>query len=202
MSRIARIRRVAAGLALVALGVSCRREERAVLPAVFEEISLTDQDGATVLASALSNRPLLVGFMFTSCPVACPKQTEALAEVRAALPTAVRERVRFVSISVDPENDTPRALKDFARAHRADESGWSFVRSDTAGTQLVVSRLGAFEPDAAPTPSAHGTSLYLFDRGGRLVQRYRGAPLDVSHLARELVLLDDLKPSGARLARN
>lgn len=140
--------------------------------------------------------------MFTSCPVVCPKQTEALAEVRAALPTAVRERVRFVSISVDPENDTPRALKDFARAHRADESGWSFVRSDTAGTQLVVSRLGAFEPDAAPTPSAHGTSLYLFDRGGRLVQRYRGAPLDVSHLARELVLLDDLKPSGARLARN
>lgn len=202
MSRIARIRRVAAGLALVALGVSCRREERAVLPAAFEEISLTDQDGATVLASALSNRPLLVGFMFTSCPVVCPKQTEALAEVRAALPTAVRERVRFVSISVDPENDTPRALKDFARAHRADESGWSFVRSDTAGTQLVVSRLGAFEPDAAPTPSAHGTSLYLFDRGGRLVQRYRGAPLDVSHLARELVLLDDLKPSGARLARN
>ena len=139
--------------------------------------------------------------MFTSCPVVCPKQTEALAEVRAALPEAVRERVRFVSVSVDPENDTPRALKRFARAHHADERGWSFVRSDPAGTERLTSRLAAFEPGAA-APSAHGTSLYLFDRGGRLVQRYRGAPLDVSHLARELTFLDDLKPSGARLARN
>lgn len=195
-------RNVVGWLALVALGAGCQREKSAVLPAVFEDISLIDQDGASVSETALSNRALLVGFMFTSCPVVCPQQTEALAEVRAALPPPVQERVQFVSVSVDPENDTPHALKEFARAHRGDEPGWSFVRADAAGTQRLTSRLAALDAATGPAPSAHSTTLYLFARGGQLVQRYRGAPLDVPHLVRELIALDSLEPSGARLARN
>ncbi len=194
--------RVAIGIVLAALSSGCQREAGAGLPAVFSDISLIDQDGAPLTGKALANRSLVVSFMFTSCPVVCPRQTQALAEVRAALPAAVRERVRFVSISVDPENDTPSALKRFAQLNHADDSGWSFVRADAVGTQLLTTRLAAFEPGSAAEPAAHGTSLYLFDRGGRLAQRYRGAPLDVSHLARELTLLDDLKPSEARLAHN
>ena len=191
----------ALGLAVAGLGTGCQREKPAPLPPAFEGISLVDQDGAALSGSSVSNRPLLVSFMFTSCPTVCPEQTEALAQVRDALPPEVRESVRFVSVSVDPENDTPGALKQFALAHHADDEGWSFVRSDVAGTQLLTTRLAALDP-AGSAPSAHNTSLYLFDRGGRLVQRYRGAPLDVPHLARELVVLDDLKPSEARLARN
>ncbi|RYZ01927.1 MAG: SCO family protein [Myxococcales bacterium] len=195
-------RGAAMGLLLAALSVSCQRQEPSALAATFEDVSLTDQDGAALVAAALTDQVVLVNFMFTSCPVVCPRQTEALAQVRAALPSPIRERVRFISASVDPDNDTPRALQQFARAHHAAAHGWSFVRSDAEGTAKLTSRLAAFEPGTAPSPSAHGTSIYLFDRGGRLVQRYRGAPLDVSHLARELSLLDDLKPSGARLARN
>lgn len=153
-------------------------------------------------SSTLANQALLLNLMFTSCPQVCPRQTQALVDVRAALPPAVREHVRFLSISVDPEHDTPSALKEFARAHGALAAGWSFARSDEAGTRLLGSRLAAFEPGVAPAPSAHGTALYLFDRGGRLVQRYRGAPLEVPHLVRELVALHDLNPSGARLASN
>ncbi len=195
-------RRVAFGLAVATLLGGCQRSERAVLPAAFEEIPLIDQNGQALTASHLSNRTLLVSFMFTSCPVVCPRQTEALVAVRAALPPHVRERVRFISVSVDPENDTAKELKAFAHSHGADTAGWSFVRADEAGTRLLGARLATFEPDVAPTPSAHGTDIYLFDRGGRLVQRYRGAPLEVSRLARELVALDDLNPSGARLASN
>jgi protein SCO1/2 len=197
-----RARNLAVAVLLAGLVASCRGEQPGPVPAVFEDISLIDQDGAALSKEALSNRALLVSFMFTSCPVVCPKQTAALAAVRAELSPTVRERVRFISVSVDPENDTPQALKQFAGTHHADEPGWSFVRADAAGTELLSARLAAFEPGTAPTPSAHATALYLFDRGGRLVQRYRGAPLDVSHLARELALLDDVKPSGARLARN
>jgi cytochrome oxidase Cu insertion factor (SCO1/SenC/PrrC family) len=197
-----RARNAAVGLALLALSSACQRGRPGAPPAVLEDVSLTDQDGAALPLSALSNEVLLVNLMFTSCPVVCPRQTEALVLVREALPPAVRQRVRFLSISVDPENDSPSALKQFARAHGADELGWSFVRSDAADTRLLTSRLAAFEPGSAPAPSAHGTTLYLFARGGQLMQRYRGAPLDVSHLARELVMLDDLKPSGARLASN
>lgn len=171
-------------------------------PQVLSGISLTNQDGAALGPSELSGRVLLLNLMFTSCPSVCPAQTKALAHVRAELPEAVRERVRFVSVSVDPEHDDAPALKRFAQAHGVDGVGWQFTRTDAESTELLGSRLAAFAPEGAPLPAGHSTAIYLFDRGGRLVQRYRGAPIEVDHLVRELLALDDLKPSGARLASN
>lgn len=189
-----------AGL-LLGLG-GCQRGEKPTPPQVFSGISLTNQDGALLGAAELSGRVLVLNLMFTSCASVCPAQTRALAQVRAELPEVVRERTRFISLSVDPDNDDVPALKRFARAHGADQAGWYFVRSDARATEELGSRLMAFAPDKARTPAAHGTAIYLFDRGGRLMQRYRGAPIEVSHLAREILALDDLKPSGARLASN
>ena len=199
------LRRVAPrlGFALVlTLAGACRTRHDASPPQVLSGISLTDQAGTTLGADELAGNVVLLNLMFTSCPSVCPAQTRALAEVRAQLPEAVRERTRFVSVSVDPANDDAPALKRFAVAYGADQPGGHFTRTDAQSTERLGARLAAFAPDTAPTPAEHGTALYLFDRGGRLVQRYRGAPLDVSHLAREISALDELKPSGARLASN
>jgi len=187
---------------VLALGSACRSRDAEGAPPVFSGISLTSQDGEQLGAAELSGHVLLVNLMFTSCASVCPAQTRALAEVRARLPKSVRERVHFVSVSVDPDNDDAAALKSFARAHGAEQPGWHFARTDAESTRRLGGRLMAFDPGAAPSPAAHGTAVYLFDREGRLVQRYRGAPLDVAHLTSEIVALDELKPSGARLASN
>jgi len=187
---------------LLALSPACRDQRTDRVPAVFAGVSFTNQDGAAVGSDELAARVLIVNLMFTSCGSVCPRQTRELAEVRASLPKALKERVRFLSITVDPDNDDSSALKRFARAHGAEQDGWLFLRSDAKATELLGSRLAAFAPDVEPTPATHGTTIYLFDRGGRLVQRYRGAPIDVAHLAREILSIDQLKPSGARLASN
>ena len=187
---------------LLALSSACRDQASRGMPAVFSSISFTNQEGAALSPDELADRVLVVNLMFTSCSSVCPRQTRELAEVTASLPKALTERVRFLSITVDPDNDDSAALKRFARANGAERDGWLFLRTDTQATELLGSRLVAFAPDTQPTPWAHGTTIYLFDRGGRLVQRYRGAPIDVAHLAREILAVDDLKPSGARLASN
>jgi protein SCO1/2 len=174
--------------------------EKPLPPEVFSGISLTDQDSLPIDRGALSGRVIALNFMFTSCASVCPRQTRALVEVRAELPEAVRERVLFLSVSVDPDHDQPAVLKQFARTYGADSAGWSFALSDEKGTRLLGSRLAAFEPGVEPAPSAHSGAVYLFDRAGRLVQRYHGAPIDVAHLAREIIAVDQLKPPGARLA--
>lgn len=199
------LRRVAPrlGFALVLIVAGgCGNPHSGNPPQVLSGISLTNQAGSTLGAAELSGNVVLLNLMFTSCPSVCPAQTRALTEVRAQLPEAVRERTRFVSVSVDPANDDIPALKRFAVAYGADQPGWHFVRTNAASTELLGARLAAFAPNTAPKPAEHGTALYLFDRGGRLVQRYRGAPIEVSHLAREISALDELKPSGARLASN
>lgn len=171
-------------------------------PAALAGIPLTDQNGNTLAAADLAGRTLLLNFMFTSCSVVCGRQTDALEDVRQALPEAVRERTRFVSVSVDPEHDDAAALKRFAARHGADVAGWSFVHSDESNTRRLAQRMAAFEPGSGPRPppSAHTLGLFLFDRQGRLVQRYAGSPIDVARLSRELIALDELNASEVRLA--
>jgi protein SCO1/2 len=198
-------RRVALGLALGACGlalVGCHAAGGGRAPSVLEDLALTDQDGRRLDLEPVSGRILLLNFMFTSCPVVCPRATRDLLQVRQALPDAVRDRTAFLSVSLDPENDDAPALKAFAQKHGADLPGWSFARSDRSSTERLAAKLAAFAPDATPSPATHTTALYLFDREGRLVQRYAGSPIDVPHLAREIIALDHLKPTGGRLASN
>lgn len=183
-------------LAVVVLGCT----NRPAPPAVFEDIHLVDHHAVTLDAASLSGQALLVNFLFTSCPEVCPRQTEALASVRASLPMSVRERVRFLSISVDPEHDTPAVLQRFARLHHALEPGWSFARSDAESTARLLARFAASPGGEMLAASAHSTALHLFDARGRLVQRYRGAPIDVAHLTRELAALAQPSTAEARWA--
>jgi protein SCO1 len=183
------------GFLLLLLMTACAREPAASAPSAFEGIALTNQDGVGLEPSDLAGKVLLVNFMFTSCSAVCPRQTRALLEIRNALPAAVRSEVRFVSVSVDPENDVPDALKRFARAHGADVQGWSFVRADEPGTERLAQRMAVFDasPDASAGPAAHTTALYLFDRKGSLAQRYSGTPIDVPRLSREVAALHMLR---------
>jgi len=123
----------------------------------------------------------------------CPREARALAEVQAQLSPALRDRVQFVSLTVDPEQDLPERLTAFARTNGADLNHWSFARTSAAATTAVTAELGVFSgpSQAQAAPVGHGTSVYLFDRRGRLMQRYAGSPLDIARLVREIEQLDD-----------
>jgi cytochrome oxidase Cu insertion factor (SCO1/SenC/PrrC family) len=88
---------------------------------------LIDQRGEPFAMGQLRGNTVVLNFIFTHCPGICPLQTQALRRVSAALPEPVRERVHFVSVSVDPERDTPSALAAFARQHGVDQERWTFV---------------------------------------------------------------------------
>jgi protein SCO1/2 len=171
-----------------------RRGEQQALGVVTRlgTAALTDQEGRTLKLAEFHGKLLVLSFFFTSCPTVCPVQTQALSNVQRRLSAALRQRVRFLSLSVDPENDTPEALKSFAMANGADLSGWSFVRASLDDTHALTTELAAFDPRAEgpSAPSGHTMATYLFDGRGRLMQRYAGSPLDVPRLAREIEQLD------------
>ncbi|MCK6393561.1 SCO family protein [Zoogloea sp.] len=120
-----------------------RSETSVVLP----RVSLRSQDGATlVLADALDDgRPVLLNFIYTSCTAICPPMTRIFAEVQEGL-GADRQRVRLVSVSIDPEQDTPRRLKDYARQFGAAEP-WLFLTGSTAASTAVQKAFNSYRPD-------------------------------------------------------
>jgi protein SCO1/2 len=83
------------------------------------DVNLLDADGARVpLRSSLGDKPVILNFIFTSCGAICPVMSNTFSQVQDKL-GAERDVVRMVSISIDPEQDTPAALKAYAGKYRA-----------------------------------------------------------------------------------
>lgn len=152
--------------------------------------ALTDQDGRALAFADLAGKTVIFSVFFTSCPTVCPREAQALAQVQRQLSPALEPRVRFVSLSVDPENDTPEAMRKFALANGADLNGWSFVRASAPATRAITQELATFATPSNAEPSRHTTAVYLFDGSQRLVQRYAGDPIDVVRLVHEVEALD------------
>ena len=99
------------------------------------DFDLTSQDGKRVTLADLRGKVVAVTFIFTMCPDICPMLTSNMAQVQEALGDDFGKSVAFVSITVDPENDTPGVLKEYAEAFGADLGGWAFLTGDPVGAE-------------------------------------------------------------------
>jgi len=182
---------VAALGAIAWAGATAGRSDRSSISAARDN-GLVDQRGEPFATEQLRGKTVVLNFIFTHCPGICPLQTQALRRVAAALPEPVREHVHFVSVSVDPERDTPRELTLFAKKHGVDLERWTFV----TGREQELRALGeSYSAQALPTgagPLDHRTEIRLINAEGRLMQTYTGNPLDEPRLAREIETVDEL----------
>jgi protein SCO1/2 len=101
------------------------------------EFSLTDQDGETVTNDILDGHLTIVDFIFTNCPFICPPMTANMAYAQQRLEGT---GVRFLSMSVDPERDTPERLRAFAGTYNADLSTWTFVTGDREQVANIIEK--------------------------------------------------------------
>lgn len=151
-------------------------------PVPLKDLPLIDHR-AQALAPALRQRPTLLHFVYTTCSTACPVVVHELAQLHRDLPDDVRRAVRFVSVTVDPLQDTPDSLAAYARRLGADRPGWHFVTGP--GAHTLAERLAVFAPERSALAD-HRTSLYLYDARGALLQRYGAMPVDRARLVAEL----------------
>jgi protein SCO1/2 len=90
----------------------------------------------------VKGKTVLINFMFTTCGDFCPRATSNLAGVQRLLGAQLGREVRMISITVDPENDTPPRLARFAAEHHA-RPGWYFLTGSREAVDDVRTRLGA-----------------------------------------------------------
>jgi cytochrome oxidase Cu insertion factor (SCO1/SenC/PrrC family) len=161
------------------------------LPSPLQGVRLVDHEGQALDSGGLSGRLVLMHFIFTQCSTTCPVQVREMARLHDALAAPVKQRVRFVSVSVDALTDTPATLKTFARRMGAVRPGWHFSTGTPADVARLVDRMAVMNPARAgrARPEDHRTSLFLFTPDGQLMQRYRGVPVDVERLIQEMTVL-------------
>lgn len=131
------------------------------------DFRLVDQTGTPFGPERLKGRVWIADFVFTRCPDVCPRMTERLAGVQRAL----GERVDVVSVSVDPEYDTPARLAAFAQANGVRSPRWHFLTGDSQGIQESVLRgfNVAFSRETEDIATlTHGVHVVLVDGRGRI----------------------------------
>jgi protein SCO1 len=159
-------------------------------PEILGEIpdfTLTDASGAEVTRATLLGRIWVADFIFTRCTGVCPILSGRMASVEKLLGGRGREDVALVSISVDPDYDTPEVLRRYASAYGADPIRWRFLTGPRASVHRLVAEgfhlaVALSNPgEAAPGELVtHSDRLVLVDRLGRIRGYYHGTEDDVA----------------------
>jgi protein SCO1/2 len=123
----------------------------------FTNLELINQDGETVrfFDDVLKDKVVVISFIFTNCEGACPVMTRKLTLVRDQLEGYIGNPIQFVTLSLDPERDTPAAMKEFAKLHKADHDGWVFLTGSAGNLDAIIKRLGQYTDDI----EAHSTLM-------------------------------------------
>ena len=149
-----------------------RAREHAEALEVFGEVppfALVDQDGGRVTEQTLRGQPWVADFVFTRCAGPCPLMTGRMAELQNQIPIGVR----LVTISVDPEFDTPAVLKAYAKEHGADEARWKFLTGEKdAVFKLAKGMLVTALPAQGDQPIIHTEKFILVDGAGQIRNVY------------------------------
>ncbi|MGD8316239.1 MAG: SCO family protein [Myxococcales bacterium] len=187
-------------LLLFALALGCSKRSAQDVPVIRQlpEFALVDQDSQEFHREDLAGNLWVADFVFTHCASSCPRLTAHL----KGLQTRVSDvpSTHFLSVTVDPRNDTPEVLKAYMTKNELDESNWRFVTGkEDAIRSLVVDGfkvgLGDGESEAAGADELmHSNYFALVDGKAQVRGYYRANNDGIADLERDLRALATATP--------
>jgi protein SCO1/2 len=135
---------------------------------------LVDQNGKTVSLAAFKGKPLIVDFIYTSCPGPCLMETAKLTNVASGLGAALGWKVAIISITVDPEHDGPAQLREYAQQQGADKKGWYFLTGSAADVDRALAGFKMFREKGPDGSVGHLVDMILVGPDGREIREYDG----------------------------
>ena len=125
-------------------GVPATRE-RSPAEKYFSDVELLTQDGEKVrfYSDVLKNKVVVINTFFTTCTSICPPMNRNFEKIQNALGERLGKDVFLVSISVDPETDTPTRLKEYGRRFHA-RPGWMFLTGKKENVDWALYKLGQY----------------------------------------------------------
>jgi protein SCO1/2 len=142
------------------------------------DITLIDQNSRPIVLSTLKGKPLLIDFIYTSCPGPCRTITQSLDRVAQKLGPELGPQVTFASISIDPEHEGPEQLLKYSKALDADRPGWLFLSGGPAATDSTLAAFGLRRQRTTNGEIEHLEEVILVGADGHELKVYKG---DVLH---------------------
>lgn len=133
------------------------------------QVSLEDQMGETSGLDRYRGQPVLVTMFYTSCPHVCPMLISTIKLTESKLSAEERAELRVLTISIDPERDTPDNLRETLERHSVDADRWSMTRPEPGGVRKIAGVFGIKYKQLPDGEFNHSTRIVLLDRDGTQV---------------------------------
>jgi protein SCO1 len=149
--------------------------------------ALADAEGRAVSLKDLRGKVVVLHFVYTSCPDVCPLHAERIAEIQEMVNrTPMRELVQFVTITTDPEHDTPEVMRDYGPAHGLDPVNWVFLTTTPGqpedATRKLAERFGHGFTETEDGYQVHGVVTHVIGREGRWRANFHGLEFEPTNL--------------------
>jgi protein SCO1/2 len=138
--------------------------------------TLWDQDGRVVPSGHFQGKQVMLNFIYTNCPFAdmCPLSTHKMIETQALAKAAGVKNIEFVSITLEPETDTPGVLHDYAAARNIDTSNFTFLTGPEPAIRDLLAQFGVIN-EFQDGVRKHTLATLLVDEKGRIIWRADGS---------------------------
>ena len=154
----------------------------------LSEFVLTDQDGKKFESASLRGKVWVGSFFFTNCPAVCWRLNQTLAGLQETTPES---GVRYLSITCDPQNDTPAALAKYAGHFKADPARWTFLTGD----MQLIRRIGNDFFHVAVENGTHSDRAFVVDRAGQVRGRFRLTEPEQVEMLKKLLAQVEAEPT-------
>ena len=151
--------------------------------------TLTTQDGKRLSLKDLGGKVVAITFIYTGCVDTCPLLTAKMSGLQPHFGSNFGSKVFFISITVDPERDTPAVLKRYAEAHGANTAGWAFLTGSSAEIRQVAKGYGIYYKRRPGGDVDHTFLTSVVDPSGTLRVQYIGVRFNPDDLLRDIQTL-------------
>ena len=151
--------------------------------------ALYDQTGKVVDISRYRGKYILLNFIYTRCPIAtmCPAAVNLMEAVQHDVRKAGHgDQFELISITFDPEYDTPGVLREFAEIRGIDTSNYSFMTGPESAIKDLLKQFGVIAQVQGPMIK-HTLATLLIDPQGRIIDRADGSQWDVEQFVRKIL---------------
>lgn len=162
-----------------------------------EQFNLLDQNNTPQkFPEIIKDKIAIVGYIFTNCPDICPLTTNNMRLIQDELKKEkINDEVEFVSISFDPEADTPEVLKKFAEIRDLDLNNWIFLTGKKETTDSLIKEAGVIAVVGDSTITKDGKTIYYFvhtdrislvDGEGNIRKNYPGSKVNIQEVVNDI----------------
>lgn len=134
----------------------------------------TNQNGENLEMKDLKGKVLVMVMIYTSCKSACPRLVADMRNIEERLPENIKENVKLVLVSIDPEVDTPKRLKAFSIENKMEGEQWLFLRSTQENTREFAAVLAVNYKKISPLDFSHSNIISVFNTDGELTYQQEG----------------------------